>query len=352
MSGLIFNEEKAKHYIRLADSSYQRHDNLYRYLHADIMAAPQHKNFPRGLEVRSLEYNRWLFFATLLNYRSVSEKVFPMAVTLWDKFPELFSSDICQMKDDLVIKALKDEDIRYTSPNQAGIRWGASARALFTHFDGDPLNIFSEVKSVDDFISLKKKLEREGNVSFLGYGPKLFSLLAIFYEELGLIDHLEGSLPVDLHIQRIFITLGIVDVVESGGEQDAMAVAEFIRPRLTKLCYELGVKPLDLSHALWFLGSNVCTKCTKITSELREWACPFAEYCPGPIDSMPYSRRGRWNFEERRLFSQNEDPRDFKLVLGESSLLLPPEKTRRVIKTPNEVYSSTEEDPRVFELFG
>ena len=109
------------------------------------------------------------------------------------------------------------------------------------------------------------------------------------------MPHIRGAFPVDLHVQRIFISS---NVVMGAGTMDAAEIAEFIRVRLSELCYELDIKPLDLSHALWFLGNKLCTKCDKVKG--IKSGCPVEEMCSGGIPSLSYNKTGRWELDVPR----------------------------------------------------
>ncbi len=290
-SKFTWDEEKALTLVTTLHTAYRLHTHLFKKVHALNGDAPQHKYLPVGVEKGSPEHLLFLFFATMLTYRSLSENGFKQAVTLYEKYPVLFTESVCTIAKKELYDAFKD--VGFVHPSQVAKNWPRVADELFRSYHGDPLSIFTKGVTIDGVLKFKKG--PKGTMLFPGFGPKLFSLLAIFYEELGATPHIHGAFPVDLHVQRIFISL---NVVTGTGVQDAAKVAEFIRKRLSELCYKLGIKPLDLSHALWFLGNRVCAKCDKVKEITR--TCPLEVLCSGGIPSGSYGETGRWDFDAPR----------------------------------------------------
>lgn len=264
---------------------------LYAEFHAHNGSAPQHWGIPRGVVIGSLEHRLFLFFTTLLTTRSESDAGFRQMVRLYEEHTTLFSPERA-----LAIEVSKVEmllkEVGYIHPNQGASRWLACAEGLARRFNGDPLNLFLWKKSIDE---VYQSIQGEGGKKLLsGYGPKLLSLLALFYEELELIPCLEGVFPVDVHVQRINITLGVVK--GSGIVDAARTLAEGLRVALWKACHEGNMNPFDSAHAYWFLGSRACTQCHRVSS-IRQ-ICPIADECEGSISTALYHKKGMWDLDE------------------------------------------------------
>lgn len=323
---MVFNNERAEEVIYRLARAYEQRTHMFKYVHHTNGDAPQHRHIPRGgvgaaneqqlalfggngnafwkkrfpkkVERGSRKHQIFLFFATLITYHSQSEQGFQQAVALYDSCNRLFTPGIRKMKLEQVQSALGWAGFIY--PNEGGRRWKESGHSLFELFDGDPLRIFQQ-GTIESILDSKKE-----NQLLIGYGPKLLSLLAIFYEELGLIDHVEGSFPADIHVQAQCIANGIVDFEEGDVVVRTTEPAEFIRKGLVAFCQAHGISPFKLSHAMWFLGNRLCWNCNRRNREQTAALCPIKQFCQGRIDTELYNRKGLWNLQppEYPLFEE------------------------------------------------
>ena len=150
--------------------------------------------------------------------------------------------------------------------------------------------MYRKFGSVEDILLFKK-----GGGDLPGFGPKILSLLSLFYEELGLLTMPPDAFPVDVHVQRFVISTKIVTANAPATNEQ---VERVLRPLLCEVCVEEGWKPLELSHALWFLGNRCCNGC--YNNAATEFLCPAYAKCGGSISTLPYSRRGIWEITEPR----------------------------------------------------
>jgi endonuclease III len=292
MNSVRFNAERAERILSEAHDMYMKERLLYSRV--GIERAPQNTCIPQGVTRGSFAHGLFLYFTTLITYASESEMGFRQSARLFENHPHLFSEELLRVDVGHVGKHLRE--VGFVRPEQGAKYWHGSGVTLVREYDNDPLQIFA-VENVDEFLSKKAILrKRLGKDGLPGIGPKIFSLMALFFEELGLIGEMPGAFPVDLHVQRICISLGIV---EGGGIIDATFLAEFLRPKIYDICRRLGMRPLNLSHALWFLGNRVCTRCSLV--EGIEHVCPVVHHCGGAIPSLIYARKGKWNFDAPRL---------------------------------------------------
>lgn len=267
-------------------ASFKNETHLFRFV--SIAHAPQHNHRPKTVTKGSSEHLVFLFLGTLIIYRSVSDEGFKQAVVLYDRSSWLFTKEILSKTLDDVTEAMRA--VGFIHPLEAARGWYGTAQTLFREYKGNPLRLLREIKSVDDFMALKNN--GQGN-RFPGYGPKLFSLLILFYQELKVAEafHVREAFPVDLHVQRIFLSLDLAAF--NTRWIDAVTLAEPIRKEISFLCEREKIYVVELSHALWFLGNRLCGNCQRISD--IELKCPLYEWCGGAFASEPYRLRGEWD---------------------------------------------------------
>lgn len=250
--------------------------------------APQRRFFPEGVQEGGLDHRRWLFFAAMTDRREVSWRVYESHARLWVKEQKLYSEHVLGMSSIGIAKLLAGENIG--SPAQSARYWPRSAETLFGSFGGDPLSMYQQFGSVQEILAFKKR-----GGSLPGFGPKILSLLAMFYAELGLMVMPLDAFPVDVHVQRFAISTGVIMAeVPLVNEQ----VESALRPLLCEICIEEGWNPLLLSHAIWFLGNQCCSGCYR--NRAVEFLCPSYEMCGGSISTLTYFRRGTWDMTAPR----------------------------------------------------
>jgi endonuclease III len=293
---LEFNKDKVINIIELINNDYISKKKLYKVCHHFLDVAPQHKYIPEKIVQGSEEHIIFLYFAVLMTYHSQSEEGFKSAVKLYMNFPELFNLDLKYISINKIIGCIKSVGFIY--PNQLALSWKESGITVFELYD-NPVKLVKKFKNVDDFLEEKNKLKIKYKMNkFRGYGPKLYSLFTLFCEELGIINHVEGAFPVDVHIQRQFLSWELVK--NNNDKIDATNLAEFIRKNLSVLCYSKKIKPLHLFHALWFLGNRLCRICYRLSIQELESYCPTFKFCNGSVSTKMYRRKGIWDLSISR----------------------------------------------------
>lgn len=295
MSDLTFDRGRADEVIRTAFRAYEAQTHLYQLVHRLNGDAPQVKYRPEGVEQRSRDDFIRLYFAALTDRRQVSKEVYKTHARLWGTHEWLY-------RETLLTRMLSPEDLelmlreaKVGVPKESAKNWLPCSETLYRIFDGDPLKLYAS-GSIDGVIAWKKAVEKNiGKNPIPGFGPKILSLLAIFYEELEAIPPVEGAFPVDVHVQRILISTGII---RGSGIIDSAMLAEFIRPRIYAVCTENAWRSLEVAHALWFLGNKSCTNCHMLTDVHAR--CPIMELCGGAIESKLYFRQGKWDLGASR----------------------------------------------------
>lgn len=296
MKDFKFNKPKARKCLSLIHNAYKKKTYLFEHVHAMNGDAPQHKYVPKGIKKGSQKHQIFLFFANLLTYHSQSDMGFQQCVAVYESNPEFFTPKVWALEEKVIAEALKKAGFIY--PFSTAKRWHKSAASLFILCDGKPLKIFEGRESIDDVLKLNN--EKGMNV-FPGLGPKLISLLNIFYNELELMPCLKGAFPVDIHVQAECMGMNLVTTEQE--TVNSTLLAEFLRIRIFEICEEKGFRPLDLSHAMWFLGNRICQFCHKKRAQ-SEHLCPVFKYCSGRVSTELYRTRGKWdmNGKHRPLF--------------------------------------------------
>ena len=148
------------------------------------------------------------------------------------------------------------------------------SRILLEKYEGNPLKIFS---GIDDVLKAHEKIKKE----FRGYGPNLSSLLLTFYLKHKLVSFSnENALPpkVDFHDITLMFAFGVMKSkfkdMEFGIKR--YNIDKLLQGFLSYVALENGYNIIELDNALWFLGSQVCTK----FDWLECWNnCGVKEYC-------------------------------------------------------------------------
>lgn len=287
-SPVVVDKERARHVLRPLYRAFMERKMLFAHVTREA-DAPQRRFFPEGAPRGSVEHNRWLFFATMTDRRQVSDRVYENHVWLWKNAPELYSEKVLNMPLVKITDLLRV--ISVGVPTQSAKYWPRSARTLFHCFNGDPLEMYRRFGSVNDILLFKK----EGG-DLPGFGPKILSLLALFLEELGLMTMPRDAFPVDVHAQRFAVSTGVVRSSSYVVTNEQME--RVLRPLFCEICTEERWKPLELSHAIWFLGNRCCNGC--YANAAMELLCPAYAKCNGSISTLSYMRLGTWDMTAPR----------------------------------------------------
>lgn len=279
---VTLNKERAREVLHPLYQAYQEQKQLFAHV-TRVDNAPQQRFFPSGVVKGSVEHRRWLFFAAMTDRRAVSDEVYASHERLWRRTPKLYSKDVLDMSQHEIAKLLSGE--RVGSPRQSATYWPRSARTLFESFDGDPVMIYQKFGSVNSILASRKKEN-----PLPGFGPKILSLLSLFFEELGLMVMPPDAFPVDVHVQRIALSTGIATASAPITNE---SLENVLRPLLCELCITEQWKPLELSHAMWFLGNRCCSGCYR--NAAVELLCPVYALCQGSSSTLSYFQRGFWD---------------------------------------------------------
>lgn len=304
-SELSVDKERARDVLGQLYAAYVEEQKLFALVKREVHA-PQRVHFPPGVDAGSLKHGQWLFFAAMTDRREQSDRVYASHAKLAKQRPELYTPAVIGMKWEYIAAILKSEKVG--SPNQSAKYWPRCAKTLFERLDGDPLNLY-KLGGIDDILASKRG---KGGYSLPGFGPKILSLLSLFYAELGLMQMPSDAFPADVHAQRFAICMNIVT---SGGRVGSETVEKLLRPLFCGIALEEGWPILELAHAVWFLGNRLCTTCYRNgTSKIL---CPLYEECLGSPSTKKYYKKGIWQFDDPR--HRKGGDRDF--ILPEDSPL-------------------------------
>ncbi len=287
-SEIVADEKRAPEILRILYGEYVDSRKLFRYVNRETHA-PQRKYVPADVPLGGFEHRKWLFFAAMTDRREESERVYASHKRLFSRARFLYTDEVMEMPPQRIAEILKSEKIG--SPGQSAKYWPRCTETLYGDFFGDPIHLYKE-KSIAALLAFKKSRAKE---PLPGFGPKILSLLSLFYEELGLMQMPEDAFPVDVHVQRFAISTGII---QGSGKVTNEDVEKVLRPLLCAVVREEGWSALELSHAIWFLGNRLCKGCYQ--KRAAEFLCPAYGYCGGSISTKPYFRHGVWDFDALR----------------------------------------------------
>jgi len=299
----VFHEDRAHTVLyKGLYCAYRDKTHLFSSFHTDYNFAPQQRFVPRGVIVGSIRHAVWLSFVALMNVRSKSMFIFHRSIILYERYPELFTRDVLKLSQEDIAAILAGVG-GFAYPNQWSGRWYHYARTLFNEYNGNPLLIFEDVPTVEDFLLKKEQEKKKRNKWLYGYGHKIYSLPALFYEELGLIPHAKGAIPVDEHHQRICLTTGVVECFD---DQDRLIpskvvradkLASFLRPQLSEFIYKRKLDMNAMAHAKWIQGSEGCANCPRLKT--LELVCPIHDLCSGGLNTQSYTNNRLWVLSRR-----------------------------------------------------
>lgn len=257
---------------------------------------PWRKYVPANIIPGGAEHKLFLFFAAATDMREVSGRVYEAHRSLWlsERIGLFLDAGIPPSR------ALYDEDACRFPPmvfathfagraignrNRTVLRWPVWSHTIWNVCGGDPTLLFMS-GGISELMEAKKK----SDLLIPGIGPKILSLMAVYFEELGM-DAVHDAFPVDVHIQRLALALRIVRprTLEPILNE---TMEELLRPRIAVLCDKMGWSRIDLSSALWSHGNSLCGGCWE--NPHTKILCPVFESCQGAYWSRPYFRSGLW----------------------------------------------------------
>lgn len=295
---LTIDYERAQEVLAALYAAEKERVGLYQVI-ARETHAPQWAAIPSGMERGSLLHRLYLAIVTMTDRRSVSADLYDGHSKLWLECPWLYTERAVDVDANFLVPLL--EVYRIGMPETNAKHWGRVMRTIFHKLHGDPLNIYAiEDACIDKIVRLTEKKVERGGWDLPGFGPKILSLLALFYAELDLMPMPPDAFPVDVHVQRFFLLTGIISSKETGDVHVRNSTLEkIIRRTICKIANENGWSRIDLSHAIWFLGNQLCGSCHDKKGIIH--TCPVAaKYCMGGFATRSYFQQGVWSLNPKR----------------------------------------------------
>lgn len=281
--------------------------------------APQFRFLPEQIVNNwgSLKHRRYLFFLCLFMRAKIkSVTAFEGVRKMYEAHHHLFDPDSARFADhEMVMAWLKEAGLGILSKDNARA-WIHNSDALIKHFDGDPINIFTNRHSHREVWPLMRK-------HFKGFGGhgKVVSLFILFIQELGLIPNFTIPEPIDVHWLRICLLTEIAIVDQKDFDRslfDRSHLIETLKTLTHEICETEGFDHILLCNALWLLGSNLCARHPQNTADkngipidkvpIKDWCeerCPICQYCKFTMPSVAYYTRGKIPF---RLTPRKKNP--------------------------------------------
>lgn len=329
-NGIVINKRLANKVFRLPMEAYLTKSKIHSLITRETHA-PQAIFVPDGLTPGDPSHRIWIAHAAGTDRREISERVYASHKWLWENETWIYGpkpgspasvienhikrliearivrvprqlnlldrsgdhfrddSDADMVLETEIARILKRQKVGV--PGQSARYWPVVAWTFHTTFQGDPIKMFQKFPTISGIIAAKN-VKGGDRIKIPGFGPKILSLLALFYAELGLIRMPADAIPVDVHLQRIAEALGVIRYVGEGKPTNEL-FEDALRLLFCEICSENNWSTENMSHALWFNGKYLCTNCS--TNKAVEEFCPMYTACGGTLATVEYFRKGHWN---------------------------------------------------------
>lgn len=260
---------------------------------------------PKGVKIGSRENLLFLTLTVAIDYMRNADtlwesarKTFEDPETQFVFFPERLA-EIPLGEIERVKSALTKYKLALR-PNRDTNIWLTIAMSLHEEWDDDPRN-FLESMEFDALKIIEHLTKRKTKYPNLN-GEKIRSLwLRMLRDNAGiLLNNLEKvPIPVDVHITRATLSLGIIRGRFEGTLDEFREVVANAWMEVTEQLRKSGkhIIPLDLDKPLWHLSRNGCSYRAEVHPEScpKFEKCPFREYCsPGEIKIRREGKHQYW----------------------------------------------------------
>ncbi|MDQ5962439.1 MAG: hypothetical protein QG653_246 [Patescibacteria group bacterium] len=258
------------------------------------------------MKIGSRDHLQWLFPTVGSDRRQESTNVYRNHSLLYHEKPGLYRGEAQHLEPRELEKILRE--FKFGIPEDTSRYWPHQARTLFKCFAGDPIKLLEYCGgTVAGVLAFKKNWRKEvGSLSLPGFGPKITSLLFLFYEELGKFPMPDDAFAVDVHVQRFFLQTKTVLLKE---RVIASMLERVLRPYLCGFCARFSKSKVDLAHALWQNGAKMCDVCTR--QKGADVLCPIEKCCTGPVSTKTYTQKSTW--EHPLVFQPKYKDRSFSV---------------------------------------
>jgi Predicted EndoIII-related endonuclease len=201
-----------------------------------------------------------MYFWNICSYmsgRTKSDLAFQRVTEMFDENPDLFDCQTLSKTDPTIIS----ESLKRHGLGRQGLvaeNWVKNAQKIIDQFDGDPRNIFNDISSYEDCVTLIKN-DGKGN-GFPGFREKMTSMILYFFMDEKLIPEMDFPLPVDFHALRVAIATEMITVEPLSFYKHSGKVEDAIRQLFQNYLSDRDVNSVDLTNSVWLLSSNLCNQ--------------------------------------------------------------------------------------------
>lgn len=236
----------------------------------------QDENLPRTMPRGGREHALFLFFVCLWMKGPIqSDTAVRQLGKLYDDHPDFFEPGIAKDLDAEYLSAIL---LTYglTMRKWNSVYWIRNSYILFEKWDSDPRNLYKGLEGKTDreiWAVLVKRIKRVKNNGFWGFQEKMVSMLTYYLMDSGLIWQFIFPSPVDFHVIRLFVILGIVEVNEEEYKSSGEYVEKLrgiIRHFLFDFSLENGVNSLRLCDAIWMFSRAMCSETPSALSNVQK----------------------------------------------------------------------------------
>lgn len=186
-------------------------------------------------------------------------------VKLWEYDPRFFQPWYAETLNSAVFRNILEGFIMYKA-DEVSKAWPENSARLVKFWDGDPRNIFDEVKNNPSILyrlvtnkkARGKKPKEEKGWGFICFQEKMASMLTYFLLDAGLIERITIVPPVDFHLLRLMIATGVLKVAEGGSRYEHMAPLGI--KVLQEYCDKYDIDTVTSGNTLWPLSEGLCSK--------------------------------------------------------------------------------------------
>jgi len=212
---------------------------------------------PDNLVEGSKEHALYLTYVISIDYMTDAVKLWHNARGAYRIYPERFDPEaILTLGDRTLTSFLRGLGARYP---EAGMKaWRKISRILIEKYDGDPRNITSKPKTVQQ---LKLELRQFPYLR----GNKLSNFYLRTMGEKGLLkisDFSELDIPVDIQVARFTLYTGVLKILSESFEgcvhKDPLR--SLIEDAWRNAAKKINIYPCKLDEPIWTVGSKLCSK--------------------------------------------------------------------------------------------
>ncbi|MCF7843972.1 hypothetical protein K9M47_03700 [Candidatus Gracilibacteria bacterium] len=236
-------------------------------------SAPQVINKPKCVEIGDQRHLYWFTLVGMSDTRTTSSTLYPRFAEMFDRNPTLFKIGYIPTEKRVTELFRK---YRIALPVKQIKFFIERKRHLDLIFNGNPLEIYSDVKTIDELMLKLNHLKKKNGIKniFPGAKRKVFTLLAMFLSEFAEFDF-EEVVPVDVWVQSI---ANSTHALSGEGVIDINKLEQMIRPVLVKV-FKNFKHHHGAASATWILGNKFCSNCHRTDVSNN---CPVFKLCDGP----------------------------------------------------------------------